>query len=165
MKKASHSIEISIKRGLDFSYTRSWLKNVVKAVLDAEKIDETVDVDVFITDDRQIHKMNLQYRGIDKPTDVLSFALTEKGADAAGIDFPEGPDEVRNLGEIIISYPRVIEQAGENGVTIDDELTLLITHGSLHLLGYDHENAADSRKMRNREKTIISQIKIKRGEK
>ena len=149
-------IDINIKRGLGFVYTKPWLKNVVKKVLHAENVEGPVAVDILITDDQQIHKMNRQYRGIDRPTDVLSFALNEKGAH--DIDFPDEQDGLNNLGEIIISYPRVVEQSREHYVTIEDELTLLITHGVLHLLGYDHAEGAGSRKMRRREKSIISTI-------
>jgi len=158
MKKRAHLIDINIKRGLTFGYTRSWLKNIINTVLDAEKTGGSVCVDMLITDDKQIHKMNRQYRGIDRPTDVLSFALSEKSPAAADIEFPLEQDGVDNLGEIIISYPRVIAQADEHNVSIEDELTLLITHGMLHLLGYDHKEAADSRKMRRREKIIIAVI-------
>ncbi len=150
-------IDINIKRGLGFAYTKPWLKNIVKKVLHAENVEGPVAVDILITDDRQIHKMNRQYRGIDRPTDVLSFALNEKGA--PDIDFPDEQDGLNNLGEIIISYPRVVEQSRGHYVTIEDELTLLITHGVLHLLGYNHEESTDSRKMRRREKSIITAIK------
>jgi probable rRNA maturation factor len=158
MKRSAPLIDINIKRGLGFVCTRPWLKSIVKQVLDEENIEGRVSVDLLITDDRQIHKMNRQYRGIDRPTDVLSFALNEKGADAHDIEFPVEQGGVNNLGEIIISYPRVIEQAGEHNVAVEDELTLLITHGMLHLLGYNHEEDADSRKMRRREKSIIAAI-------
>ena len=160
MKTPTHTIDINIKRGLGTGYSRTWLKAIVKAVLNAEKIDEPVALDLLVTGDRQIHKMNRQYRGIDRPTDVLSFALTEKGPEDIGIEFPPEQDGIKNLGEIIISYPRVTEQALEHGVTVEDEFTLLITHGILHLLGYNHEDDKDARKMRRREKAIIAKIRM-----
>jgi probable rRNA maturation factor len=157
MKRPSHKIDITVKRGTGFSCSHAWMRETVKAVLSAEKIAESVSLDILITNDRQIRRMNKKYRGIDRPTDILSFALNEKNE--LDIDFPPEQDGVNNLGEIIISYPRVTEQSDEHGVTVEDEFTLLITHGILHLLGYNHEDDSDARKMRRREKAIISRIK------
>lgn len=159
VKRPAHIIDINIRRGLGISFSRSWLKNIVRTVLAIEKTSTPVAVDLLITDDRQIHVMNRKYRGIDSPTDVLSFALTEKAPDTADIDFPPEQDGIRNLGEIIISFPRVLAQAAAHGVTVEDETTLMIVHGMLHLLGYDHNRDSDARRMRRREKAIISSLK------
>lgn len=161
MIKSSHIIDIKIQRGLGCNFSRSWLKNAVNAVLSAEKIAEPVSVGLLITDDRQIHYMNRRYRGIDRPTDVLSFALTEKATDAVDIDFPPEQDGINNLGEIVISLPRVIDQANKYKVNIEDEMVFVIVHGMLHLLGYNHEDELDTRRMRLREKKIMSAIKKK----
>lgn len=159
MKNIAHVIDIKIKRGLGCSFSRTWLKNIIRDVLTSEKIAAPVSVSLLITDDRQIHQMNRKYRGIDSPTDVLSFALTEKAADAAEIDFPPEQDGIINLGEIVISFPRVVSQAAARGVTVEDEMILMIVHGMLHLLGYDHNCDSDARIMSRREKTVISFVK------
>lgn len=158
MKKSGHRIDVNIKRGIGFAFSRAWLKNIIKAVLSAEKINKPVEVSLLVTDDRHMHKMNLLYRGINAPTDVLSFALTEKPVDAQDIVFPEEQIGLTNLGEIIISFPRIVEQAADHGVPMAEETALMTVHGMLHLLGYDHGNAAEARKMRRREKAILTLI-------
>ncbi len=101
------------------------------------------DVSVVIADDETLHDLNLRYRGFDEPTDVLSFgdesdaSLAEEDADD-GPAFPEMPGESLPLGEIVLSYPLAVRQAGEHNVQVDEEVALLIVHGVLHLLGHDH---------------------------
>lgn len=101
------------------------------------------DVSVVVADDETLHDLNLRYRGFDEPTDVLSFgdesdaSLAEPNADD-GPAFPTLPDEALPLGEIVLSYPLAVRQAGEHNVSVDEEVGLLIVHGVLHLLGHDH---------------------------
>jgi probable rRNA maturation factor len=97
------------------------------------------DVELIITDNEEIQKLNKEYRNTDKPTDVLSFPLE---------NIPFSP-----LGSIIISIDKAKEKAKELGHTVDEELTLLFVHGLLHLLGYDHEK--DNGQMRQKEADII----------
>ena len=87
-----------------------------------------VGVTIVITDDDQLHKLNRDFLGIDAPTDVLSFPAEE-------VD-PDSGEEY--LGDVLISYPRAVAQADSSKHTIGDELQLLVVHGVLHLLGYDH---------------------------
>jgi probable rRNA maturation factor len=154
---AKYMIDIQIKRGLGFVKTRAWLKKVITTTLGLEDAGSRDEVACVITDSATVHKLNKQYRGIDRATDVLSFAFAEK-RDKASVDFPSLPGAGVNLGEIIISYPQASQQATEHGNTVDQEMILLIAHGTLHLLGYDHENAADARKMRSRERVIIKRV-------
>lgn len=86
------------------------------------------DVTIAFVSDRQIQELNRRFRGIDKPTDVLSFPAEES---------PQPSNN--NLGDIAISLERAAVQAKENGMTLDDEIAQLILHGLLHLCGYDHE--------------------------
>ena len=160
MPKIDYLIDISIKRGLGSTLSKTWLKTIIKAVLLTEKVNTNVAVSLLVTDDRHIRKMNFLYRGIDAPTDVLSFALSEKTVDAPNLVFPEEQTGFTSLGEVIISYPRIVEQAAKQGIPVDDEMVLVVVHGMLHLLGYDHKNAVDARKMRHREKTIMTLIKL-----
>jgi len=97
------------------------------------------DVELILTDDKEIQELNKTYRNKDKPTDVLSFPLE---------DLPGMP-----LGSIIISVDTAKRGAQEFGHSIDDEITLLFIHGLLHLLGYDHE--VDNGEMRAKEEEII----------
>ena len=155
MKTPHHLINIIIKRGLLFPYKKPWLKSIISAVLREEKVVGPMEINCVITGDENIRKFNLRYRGIDEPTDVLSFALTEKSTGSAAVDFPSVPGASGMFGDIIISYPRAAAQAAELGHSIEDELTLLLVHGSLHLLNYDHQTAVEAKKMEKRERDII----------
>lgn len=103
------------------------------------------EVSVLLTDDREIHQLNRDYRGVDKPTDVLAFAYDE-------VDGPLGA--VGPLGDVIISVEKARSQSAQRKVDLDKELELLAVHGTLHLLGYDHAEPDEARLMRNRTRTI-----------
>ena len=111
------------------------------------------EVSVLLTDDTVVHELNFQYRGYDKPTDVLSFAQLETAEGA-----PQAPEIGKipeTLGDVIISVDTAERQARRNGVTLDQELSLLTVHGILHLIGYEDETEAGAEKMRQREKEIL----------
>jgi probable rRNA maturation factor len=100
---------------------------------------KNAEVSILLTDDREIQILNRDYRGSDKPTDVLSFAMREgEGARFAG--------DV--LGDIVVSMTTTARQAREAKRPVLDEATMLLAHGLLHLLGWDHRTAAEDRKMR-----------------
>lgn len=106
---------------------------LVRAVLDRiGRQDATLTV-TFIRD-RAMHQLNREYRGLDKPTDVLSFAYQEVEDDA-----PPSPEEAGHLGDVVISVETAERYAGELGLTFERELEHLVIHGALHLAGYDHE--------------------------
>jgi probable rRNA maturation factor len=97
---------------------------------------------VMVTDDAQVRELNRVYRHVDAPTDVLAF-----GEVSGASGFIPPPEETQYWGDIIISYPRALEQAATYGHPLQEELALLVVHGTLHLLGYDHEQAEDKEKM------------------
>jgi probable rRNA maturation factor len=121
------------------------------------------DVSVVVADDETLHDLNLRYRGFDEPTDVLSFgdesdaSLAEEDADD-GPAFPELPDESLPLGEIVLSYPLAVRQAGEHNVSVDEEVALLIVHGVLHLLGHDHAEAGEEAVMKALETQALAAL-------
>ena len=115
---------------------------------------KNVMFNVIITNNESIHKINKEYRNIDRPTDVISFALE----DNKSIDVPE----IRVLGDIYISYDKVIEQAKEYGHSEKRELCFLTVHGLLHLLGYDHMTKQDEIKMFNLQKELLEDYGIKK---
>ncbi len=139
------------------------LITVLEKLLDvAASSEEWEDGEVALTfvDDKQIHEMNKEYRGIDRPTDVLSFSMLE-GDDAEGDWLDE--EEVPILGDIIISVPKAIAQSEEYGHSIEREIGFLFVHGFLHLIGYDHESEADEQEMFAKQEAILAQIGLIRS--
>ena len=112
----------------------------------------------FVTNDR-IQEINRDYREKDQPTDVISFALEEMGEDEVEIT---GVDMPRVLGDIIISIDRAKEQAEEYGHSFEREIGFLTVHGFLHLLGYDHMNEQDEKKMFSRQNDILKAYGLER---
>ena len=121
---------------------------------------EGSEVSVILVDDDYIHELNLEYRGIDQPTDVLSFAMKDNPEDYA-IVLPEEIPEL--LGDIYISIDRTIEQAGVYNHSFERELNYLAIHGLLHLLGFDHQDADDTDVMRKAEEQILAGFSLGRG--
>ena len=110
-----------------------------------------------LTDDAYIQTLNQQYRQMDRPTDVLSFALNE------GVE-PEiagGPD-INVLGDIVLSVERAKAQAAEYGHSLRREIAFLTVHGMLHLLGYDHIEEAERQKMEQEQKMVMEALGISR---
>ena len=117
----------------------------------------TAEVSITLTDNAYIHELNRQYRNIDRPTDVLSFALNE-GVEP---EVKDGP-EINVLGDIIISVERAAEQAADYGHSLRREMAFLTVHGMLHLLGYDHMEEAERAEMQREEKYVMEQLGIPR---
>lgn len=118
------------------------------------------EVSVTFMSDDEIQKVNAQYRGINKPTDVISFALEEMTEGEVAIITEEGMPVV--LGDIIISVDTAYRQAEEYGHDSRREIGFLALHGFLHLLGYDHLNEEDEKKMFNRQKEILDTFGLER---
>ncbi len=146
------TITISIATEYRPLVDRLWLRRAVKTVLDAEKIAEAIEVGLLVTGDTTVRRLNRDYRGLDRTTDVLSFAMENR----AGDGFVSPPDSVRHLGEVIISYPQAVIQAQDQGHAGEREVAILAVHGILHLLGYDHEQPEPARAMRAREAAILN---------
>lgn len=116
------------------------------------------EVSVSLVDDGRIHELNREYRGVDRPTDVLSFAMQEESEDEPDVFDLE--DEM--LGDIIISVERARAQAEEYGHSFARELVYLAVHGTLHLLGYDHEDEEERREMRQKEEEVMGLLNLTR---
>jgi len=107
-------------------------------------------VSVLLVGDRRMRELNMTYRGIYRTTDVLSFSQLEG---------PLPQHESAELGDIVISPAQAKRQAGERGATLDQELALLLVHGLLHIIGYDHEkNRYQAKKMRDKETELLYAI-------
>lgn len=118
---------------------------------------EDAEVSVTLTDDAHIHVLNRDYRGVDHPTDVLSFALTES-EEPAVVGAPEGTV----LGDLVISLERTRAQAEEYGHTPLRELSFLTVHGMLHLLGYDHIEEEERQEMEEEQRHVMEELGITR---
>lgn len=118
---------------------------------------EEAEVSLVLVDDQRIHALNLEYRGVDRPTDVLSFALQEEMEGEPEI---EVVDEM--LGDIVISVERARNQAKEYGHSFEREIVYLAVHGTLHLLGYDHEEENNKQEMRNKEEEVMVKLRLER---
>jgi len=128
----------------------------------AEKVGELYGVENgkvsgTLTNNEYIHTLNKQYRGIDRPTDVLSFALNESEEP----DVEDGPD-VNVLGDLVISVERAKEQAADYGHSVKREIAFLTVHGMLHLLGYDHMEEQDRLEMEAEQRFVMEKLGIPR---
>jgi probable rRNA maturation factor len=136
---------------------RRALRAVCAAALAGEGVTGSVLLTLTLVDDEEIHTINLQHRGVDRPTDVLSFPLID-GTDA----FALPPDVPRELGDVVVSYPRAVAQAEEYGHSVERELAYLVVHGVLHILGHDHEIPAEQEVMRAREEAALRVVGLVR---
>jgi probable rRNA maturation factor len=149
----SEEIEIFVGEEFRGLIDEDWVGRIAQTVLKAEGVPSPYQVSLVFTDSETVQKLNRDYRGVDAPTDVLAFhMLPPKGAEDC---FTLPPDGVTRLGEVIVSYPQAVEQAKEQGHSTERELALLIIHGMLHLLGYDHEEPEKESKMRERERGLL----------
>lgn len=143
-----NDIEIVDEYGYFKDGDNSYLLDVLDYTLKKLKI-ENATFTVILTDDEKVHELNKTYRGIDRTTDVISFALNDNGA------FP-GPINV--LGDIYISIPKMIEQAETYEHSEKRELSFLAVHGLLHLLGYDHTlGEKEEKEMFDLQKEILNE--------
>ena len=122
-------------------------------IFDELKLKGEFITDVTIVDNKTIHKINRDFRNVDRPTDVISFAFLD---DKAERNLKGGPI---NLGQIIISYEKAIEQAKEYEHSLEREMVFLFVHGMLHLLGFDHMNEADEKVMFGLQNKILGGLK------
>ena len=154
-------INVLIDEGLEGDLEVSWLQNVAEQVLLAQEAGFDIELSLVITSQERVRQLNRDYLGRDRPTDVLAFSMLPElsaGGEAEAPPFVAPPDGVLHLGEVIISYPQAVIQAEEQHHPVKKEIAILIIHGVLHLLGYDHEEPEPERQMRARESEILSGI-------
>lgn len=149
----THDILVAIDPVFARRVQADWLTAIARITLEHEGVSDC-QLSVVITDDAEIHALNRQYADEDKPTDVLSFSQEE------GEEFAAIPDEARRLGDVIISLETAERQAAEAGHDLDAEVAHLLTHGVLHLLGYDHAEPDEEREMRERERAVLAKAGI-----
>jgi probable rRNA maturation factor len=126
----------------------------------AERLTGRLVLGIHLLDDEALRAANQSQRGLDAPTDVLSFPLLP-ALQPSG-DFVLPPDEPGHLGDELISYPRAGRQAQEYGHSVEREVCYLLAHGILHLLGYDHQEEAERRIMRQHEEAALAPLGLVR---
>jgi len=137
---------------------RLLIRRCCAAVLTMEKFEGPAEVSVIFIDNEQIRQLNRDFRGKDRPTDVLSFPLGENGR--YDLNNETG---AYILGDIVISVPKAIEQAKLYGHSLRREIGFLTVHSMLHLLGYDHENEGlEAVRMREKEEAILASLGLQR---
>lgn len=137
---------------------RLLIRRSCNAVLDNEKFTDDAEVSVSFVNDNEIHRLNYEYRNVDRPTDVLSFPLGENGV--YDINNETG---AYMLGDIVISMQTALKQAKLYGHSLEREIGFLTVHSMLHLLGYDHINGGvEARNMRETEEQILDNLGISR---
>ncbi len=153
-------ISVLIEEGLEGYLEVSWLQSVAEQALVAQDADSRVELGLVITNQERVQQLNQSYLGRDEPTDVLAFSMlpepSTSGEAEASSPFAQPPDGVLHLGEVIISYPQAVIQAEEHRHSVKREIAILIIHGVLHLLGYDHDKPELEHQMKTREKEILS---------
>jgi probable rRNA maturation factor len=144
--------------GVEPPFDATWIERVVAAAVSVgaqTSVGETVQVVILLADDATLHDLNRRFRQIDKPTDVLSFEGDAEASSPACA--------VSHLGDVALSIERARRQAEDYGHSVDREVAYLLTHGTLHLLGYDHEDDADQRRMRAAEERALESLGLSRG--
>lgn len=137
---------------------RMLIRRCCHAVAVSENFNDDFEVSVSFVDDNEIHKLNKQFRDMDRPTDVLSFPLGENGV--YDVNNETGASL---LGDIVISIETALRQAELYGHSLEREIGFLTVHSMLHLLGYDHEESKlQERIMREKEETILNSLGISR---
>jgi probable rRNA maturation factor len=139
-------IHVEVNPSLQTDLTPGVLECAALSVLAHQSTDG--DLSIVLTDDAQLHELNRDYLGIDAPTDVLSFPASETDPETAR----------RYLGDILISVPRAEEQARAAGHTLEAEVQLLVIHGTLHLLGYDHAEVDEKARMWKAQAEVLERL-------
>lgn len=138
---------------LDLDLIRKKAEKTITEVLRVENISENVEVSLSIVDKETIHKLNKDYRNVDRETDVLSFPMDEEGFDNEG-------NPLILLGDIVICLDVAEDQAADFGHSLEREIMYLICHSTLHLLGYDHIEEDDKKVMRSKEKEVMKNLGV-----
>ena len=158
----TQSVDIRVFPPFTRRVTRTWLRGVAQQALYSCCGGANVGVSLVIADDETVRDLNREYRGLDESTDVLAFSLNESQVDGepAGQGFNLPPEESTIVGEVIISYPQAVRQAREQRKPVKAEMALLVVHGVLHLLGYDHAEPDQERRMWDKQAEILARVPL-----
>jgi probable rRNA maturation factor len=143
-------IYLQVRRNTKLPVDKSVVLHAAQVTLDLENVNRESSLSIVIGDDAFLKKLNQKYRNTNTPTDVLSFPSGEQDPDTNSL----------YLGDVIISLPLAEHQAVTAGHSLSDELQLLVVHGTLHLLGYDHIEPPEKIRMQSSQDRILSQLGI-----
>ena len=132
----------------DFPFPEELLERAAHAALEHEAESQEAELSIVLTDNEHLQELNLNYLGIDAPTDVLSFPASETDPEFG----------TRYIGDILISIPRAQSQADAAGHPLESEVQLLVVHGVLHLLGHDHADPAEKTRMWKAQSEILDSL-------
>ena len=156
-------IEIDYDGIKKLSKEEKLIKKVIETVIEEEKVLRNLEIYLTLTNDENIHKINFEQRKVDRPTDVLSFPMFERDEIHFLKEKKNDEEESDILGDIIISVDTAKRQAEEYGHSFEREVSFLVVHSVLHLLGYDHERSiADEKKMFEKQDVIMKEINVLR---
>jgi len=164
---SSAAVSVQVFDEIQHLIDQEWIVSVARAAtLVCDAGDQHVSI--VIADDATVAELNADHRGLPETTDVLSFAYTHSGAyygdtpkgdgDPLDTEFILPPSEQAGLGEVIISYPQAARQAEQAGHSVSQELAILLAHGIVHLLGYDHEEDEEAAEMQTLEAKIMGHV-------
>ncbi len=156
-------INILVDEDVKGCLEESWLENVTEKILVAQGAGSTAEIGLVIVGQRKVRQLNLNYLGKDEPTDVLAFSMLPEQFVGDIAPFVVPPDGKKHLGEVIIAYPQAVIQAEEHQHSVKREIAILIIHGGLHLLGYEHDKPELERQMKTREKETLNCIEGRLG--
>jgi len=142
---------INIDNQQDFRES-ALLERAARFTLELQPNAANADMTIVLTDDAQLHELNREYLGVDAPTDVLSFPASETDPETG----------TTYLGDILISIPRAMQQAQAAGHPLEAEVQLLVVHGTLHLLGYDHAEVQEKDRMWKMQAEVMSRLGLSR---
>ena len=163
-----HVIDISNDVESTIDVKATWLRRVVRGALASADLRDAVEVGLLLTGDDRVRRLNRDYRGEDRTTDVLAFALEEsevafpRPSDALPTLGQVPSDALRALGQVVVSYPQAVRQAAEYGHTVEREVAFLVVHGLLHLLGFDHQRPDDEARMLSKQEAIMTSLGLLR---
>jgi probable rRNA maturation factor len=154
----SSHLQVDVEPGLDVEVDQLLLSRLVESLVARHLTAGEYTLGLHLVSDESIRELNNEHRHKDAHTDVLSFPLH----DPSGMRFVLPPGQPINLGDVVVSYPRMLAQAAEFGHSPAREFGYLVAHGVLHVLGFDHEQDADRRRMRQAEEEALTALGLTR---
>ena len=153
-------MSLLIKNFTKQKLNQKYLNKIVEKTLESVKFKKPVEISLVVTGEKRIRSLNKKYRGVDKVTDVLSFGndAINKTAKNKTVKFVDSPNGVLHLGEIFICYSQAVKQAKQKKHSVKKEMAVLLIHGILHLLGYDHKEDYEKSEMKVKEVEILKEL-------